>query len=92
MARADRDTFKKRIESDMRQFGDQVTNWTDTHSQIADEAQPLAERWKDLGKRLGSIHEVPEDEWDAFAMGLSKDLAQLKSDYQRASSKYDIRH
>ncbi len=92
MARADRDTFKKEMESDMRQFGDQVTNWTDTHSPVSDEAQPLAERWKDLKGRLESINEVPEDEWGAFALGLRKDFTQMKSDYQRASSKYDVRH
>ncbi len=92
MARADRDTFRKKMESDMRQFGDQVTNWTDTHSQVNDEAQPLVERWRDLKGRLESINEVPDDEWDAFTLGLNKDFNRLKGDYQRASSKYDVRH
>jgi len=92
MARVDRDTFKKKMESDMRQFGDQVTNWTDTHSQVADEAQPLAERWKDLNKKLESINEISEDEWDAFTQGLDKDFTRLKGDYQRAGPKYDVRH
>ncbi len=92
MVRVDRATFKKDMESDMRQFGDQVTSWKDTHSQVTDEAEPLLDRWRSLGRRLEMAGEIPDKEWDAFVLEMNRDFTSLRSDYQRASSKYDVRH
>ena len=54
MARMDKDTYSKRMESDMRQFGSEVTNWAETHSQISDESEPLLRGWKDLNQKFSA--------------------------------------
>ena len=92
MARMDKDTYSKRMESDMRQFGGDVTNWSDTHSQISDEAGPLLRKWKDLNQRFSAFEEVPEEQLDAYIQGIDKDYSELKSEFDRIRSKYDIRH
>lgn len=92
MSRMDKDTYSKRIESDMLQFGGEVTNWADTHSQMSDEAGPLLRRWKDLNHKFNASGDVPVEQWDAYVQGIDKDYSELKSEFERVRSKYDVRH
>jgi hypothetical protein len=86
MARVNREAFRKN-ESDMRQFGEEMSNWADTHSDISDQAKDaLKSRWSSIEERLKDIDQIKEDKWDDYALGLDRDFNSLKSDYQRRSS------
>lgn len=87
MARVDRVEHKKKMESDMRQFGGEMGTWADTHSEITDQAEPLRQRWDNLTKRLQDIDKVSDEQWNDYILGLDRDFADLRSEYHRVSSR-----
>jgi hypothetical protein len=92
MARVDKEAFHKRMESDMRQFGDEMSNWADTHSDVSDQVrETLKDRWKSLDDRFRSAGSIGDDRWEEFASGLDKDLSDLKGEYRRYSGRHSER-
>lgn len=88
MAKVNREAFRKKAESDMRQFGKEMSNWIDTHSEISDQVgDTLRTRWNSIEERFKGIDQIGEDKWDEYALNLDRDLAKLRGDYQLESSK-----
>jgi|GEM_PF-3407352 len=88
MARVDRVAHKKKMESDMRQFGGEMSTWADTHSEITDQVEPLRRRWDNLNQRMQDIDKVSDEQWNDYILGLDRDFADLRTEYQRTSSRY----
>jgi hypothetical protein len=88
MAKVNREAFRKKNESDMRQFGEEMNNWIDTHSEISDQiGDTLRNRWNSIEERLKGMDQINENKWDEYALCLDRDFSSLRSDYQRESSK-----
>jgi len=75
----------------MRQFGSEMTSWSDTHSPLSDEAESIKSRWVSLNQQIENIDRISNDQWDAYVQRIDRDFANLKGDYQRASSKHQTR-
>jgi len=88
MAGVDRVAHQKKMESDMRQFGSEMTSWADTHSETTDQGETLRRRWEKLNLRLQDVDRVSDEQWNEYILGLKRDFADIKSDYQRAVSRH----
>ena len=87
MVRVDRVARKKKMESDMRQFGGEMSTWADTHSEITDQVEPLRKRYESLSQKLQDVDKMSDEQWSDYMLGWDKDFTDLKSEYQRASSR-----